>query len=911
MKQWLSRLPIRGKLLWLAAVVASVALAISGAVLISYAHDASADALRHRVQTQAKIMALSSSAALAFEDEDAAKNTLLALAGDQAILGAEIERADGTPFVEHTFGAEPVGRMRTRDDVVHASADIVLDERIGTIHIWAASSELKALLMRALAVLAFGGVASLLVALLAASRLQRVISDSILALADAADTVSRTKGYSVRVPQTTQDEVGKLVFAFNEMLAQTDAQGAELRAYQAELESKVALRTAELARALKDAQAAAQAKADFLANMSHEIRTPMNGVIGMLDLMEAEGLDAQRRSMLETARNSAEALLGIINDVLDFSKIDAGKLTLEHIDLELQPLAEEVCTLFARQAHSKGVEVTCLIESTVPRLVRGDPVRLRQILANLMGNAVKFTEQGEVGLAIRASRLDATRAAIEISIQDTGIGMSDEAVSRLFQSFTQADTSTTRRFGGTGLGLAITKRLIDAMNGNIVVSSEPGRGSTFVVTLPMEIGASSIQTRGADLSAFKLLIVDDNATSRRVLEHYLQALRIRYKSAASAREGLSLASAAAAEDEPFDVVVLDYQMPELDGLAFLRELRSNPKLAPTRCVVLSSVGDRQSGVEELNIAAWLNKPVRQSQLFSALAMVTGVSAGWNATAAAADAKDASNGLRFEARVLLVEDNAVNQQVALRMLAAVGINARLAMNGQEAVERIQSEPFDLVLMDCQMPIMDGYQATRAVREWEGSTGRRQRLPIVAMTANAMQGDRERCLQAGMDDYISKPVKRDSLTAALMRWIGPGVNGGALSPPNGSASLPTDVLDSVALGQLIELFDGDASAVIESYLKDSRDQLDIATQALRESNWVVLARSAHSLKSSSRSVGTQIVASLAEELEMAAREQQRAEQIEALIAQLRQALIRVEPPLRALANGDRHASVRYSV
>ncbi len=906
MKRWLSRLPIRGKLLWLAAIVASVVLFISGTVLISYAYDASADALRHRVQTQAKIMALSSSAALAFEDEEAAKSTLLALAGDQAILGAQIARADGTPFIEHVFGSESIERMRARDDVIHAASDIVLDERIGVIHIWAASSELKALLLHALAVLAFGGAAALLVALLAASRLQRVISDPILALAKAAETVSSTKDYTLRVQRTTHDEVGQLVTAFNEMLAQTDAQGAELRAYQAELESKVEQRTAELARALKDAQAAAQAKADFLANMSHEIRTPMNGVIGMLDLMEAEGLDSQRRSMLETARNSAEALLGIINDVLDFSKIDAGKLTLEHIDLELQPLAEEVCTLFARQAHTKGVEVTCLVESTVPHLVRGDPVRLRQVLANLMGNAIKFTERGEVALAVRASRIDASHAHIEISIQDTGIGMTPEAVSRLFQSFTQADSSTTRRFGGTGLGLAITKRLVDAMRGDIVVTSEPGRGSTFVVTLPMEIGASTNVMKHADLSAFRLLIVDDNATNRRVLEHYLQTLRVRHESAISGAQALALARKASADGEPFDVIVLDYQMPGMDGLAFMRALRSDPDVADAKCLVLSSVGDRQTGAEELDIAAWLNKPVRQSQLFSALAMVTGVSAGWNATAAAAEtSQGAATGVRFDARVLLVEDNVVNQQVASRMLAAVGINAHVAVNGREAFERVQAEAFDLVLMDCQMPIMDGYQSARAIREWEANAGR-ERLPIIAMTANAMQGDRERCLQAGMDDYISKPVKRDSLTAALMRWLAVREAGKAVSVPARNGASEEQLLDDVALGQLIELFDGDASAVIASYLEDSTHQLDLATAALRENDRIVLARSAHSLKASSRSLGVQVVASISEEMELLARAESTAEQLEALLTQLRQALIQVEPRLRTIAEGDRRAS-----
>jgi two-component system, sensor histidine kinase and response regulator len=907
MKRWLSRLPLRGKLMLLAAIATSVALLISGAVLIYYAHDASDSALRHRLQTQALITALSSSAALAFEDEEAAKSTLMALAGDEAILAADIVRADGSRFIEHVFADSEPDAIRERPDVMQASADIMLEGKIGSVHLFAAKSELRVLLARSLTVLGFAALASLFVALLAAARLQRIISDPILDLADTADTVSKTRDYTVRVEAKSEDEVGKLVVAFNDMLAQTDAQGAELRAYQAELEHKVEVRTEELALALKDAQAAAQAKADFLANMSHEIRTPMNGVIGMLDLMEAEGLDQQRRSMLETARNSAESLLGIINDVLDFSKIDAGKLTLEEIDVELLPLAEEVSTLFSRQAYSKGVEVTCLVESSVPTLVRGDPVRLRQVLANLLGNAIKFTEQGEVSLIVRAHREPQNRVNLELVIRDTGIGMTEEALSRLFQSFTQADSSTTRRFGGTGLGLAITRRLVDAMQGTIGVQSKPGQGSTFTVRLPLSVGSAKTSPRRADLSGFLALIVDDNATNRLVLEHYLQSLRVNYRSAASAREGLNLLREAKVTGKPFDMVLLDYQMPEMDGLSFLRNLRQDDAIKDTKCLVLSSMGDRQSGVDALEISAWLNKPVRQAQLYSAVAMVAGVSAGWSAKGVPVPMSEARRrpGLKPDARVLLVEDNVVNQQVASRMLSAFGISVQLAVNGLEAVTRIQSEAFDLVFMDCQMPVMDGYEATLKIRAWEQSTGR-DRLAIVAMTANAMQGDRERCLATGMDDYVSKPIKRDALSDTLSRWIGASAGQAALMLKPG-ASAQDQVLDLSAFAQLRELFDNDVDLLIESYLQDSVAQIDSMTHAVNSADRETLMRSAHSLKSSSRSLGARTVSELAEQIEALSRGAGSIDDMKDLIGKLRWAQTAVAARLQQERNESNASAV----
>jgi CheY-like chemotaxis protein/HPt (histidine-containing phosphotransfer) domain-containing protein/anti-sigma regulatory factor (Ser/Thr protein kinase) len=603
--------------------------------------------------------------------------------------------------------------------------------------------------------------------------------------------------------------------------------------------------------------------------------------------------------MLETARNSAEALLGIINDVLDFSKIDAGKLTLEDIDLELLPLAEEVSTLFAQQAHAKGVELTCFVEQSVPALVRGDPIRLRQVMANLLGNAVKFTEKGEVGVEVRAHEISADAVQIEIAIRDTGIGMKPEAVDKLFESFTQADTSTTRRFGGTGLGLAITKRLIEAMHGSIEVESAPGLGSRFIVKLPMRVGIAPRKQRRADLSSVSILIVDDNATNRLVLEHYLGSLGVRSRSVDSAVAGLHCLREAAAADEPFDMVLLDYQMPEIDGIGFLSAMRGDPQIKGTQCLVLSSIGDRQGGIERLEVAAWLSKPVRQSQLYSAISMVAGVSAGWTAVAAKpSSAAFASTGaLRFRANVLLVEDNAVNQQVASRLLASFGLQPSIVANGAEAIERTQHEHFDVIFMDCQMPVMDGYEATRRIRYRERVEARAH-VPIVAMTANAMQGDRERCLDSGMDDYIAKPVKREHLAQTLARWL-TETQAGSPEPQIAKSPMAAEAdnaFDESVFEQLCELFEDDVSDVIGAYLADTPVQFNVMSQAIATADHPVLDRAAHSLKSSSRSMGAIKVADLAERLETCGRKRGSLEEAATLLTDLRHAYAQAELILR---------------
>jgi len=760
-KRWFSSLPVRTKLMVIAGLVGAVALIASGGIHTTADYIAGQKSLQQRLQTQAEIAALNNTAAVAFDDVEVATEILNSFRADHAIVAAEIDRANGERFVRLELSP-------ARDGLVKATADIVAGERIGRLTVWATDEELKTELHRDLAVL-FGVIgASLAIALFATAGLQGYLTRPILALAAAADQVSARKDYSARVPVESDDEIGRLVKAFNGMLEELQLQANRVAEYQAGLESSVAARTAELVEALQHAQAATRAKADFLANMSHEIRTPMNGVIGMLDLLHMEQLRPEARSMLQTARGSADSLLGLINDVLDFSKIDAGKLTLEKIDVELRPLAEEVATLFSQQARAKGVEVACVIHNDVPAVLGGDPTRLRQVIANLLGNAVKFTHSGEVLLGVQC-RSPATAegvVTIQIVVQDTGIGMKPEATASLFEAFTQADSSTTRQYGGTGLGLAITRKLVDAMGGTIKVKSELGKGSIFSVFVPLELRSRQPLSRAMSLKGLRALVVDDNATNRCILTHYLDHGEASWEIAECANDGLDVARNAAAAGKPFDVVLLDYHMPGSDGMQFLKALRADPAIARTHCLVLSSLGDRVPEADLLGVTAWLTKPVRKAQLYDVLATLSGRSKGTQPALSA----DVAYEPRFEnARVLLVEDNRVNQLVAERMLKAFGIEATLVADGGQALAAVQQQPFDLVLMDCQMPVMDGYDATRAIRAWEATAPGPRRTSIVAMTAHAMQGDREKCLAAGMDDYLSKPIKREALGAALQRWL----------------------------------------------------------------------------------------------------------------------------------------------
>ena len=918
-------LPIRQRLTRTIVLSSGLVVLLSSAGLLTYDLIEFRRTLTQDLTTQAEIIGANTTAALAFDDDRAATQILAALEAKPEILLAVLTSADSTELARYepsgsnsSFSDEALAApgYRFTDNRLEVLHEVLLDGvPIGELYLQLDTSQWYSRLQTYGILVVFLTILSSALTVLLSSRVQTHVADPIMSLERTMHRVVVERDYSLRTTDTADGEIGTLIDGFNSMLGEIEdrnlaLQGAnqELSEQKSLLEQQVAERqraeedlkllnetleekveersraaedrAQELARAKEAAEAASEAKSQFVANMSHEVRTPMNGVLGMTELMLGTRLTPDQKRYADAILRSGQSLLQIIDDVLDFSKIEAGKLDMAEIDFHLPATLEDIISMQANAAHRKGLELGCLINDALEATVAGDPGRLNQVLTNLISNAIKFTEKGEVLVTASAESVDSGTMTVLFEVSDTGIGVDAEHQNRIFDIFAQRDASLTREHGGTGLGLGISKQLVTMMNGTIGVRSKGTSGSTFWFTARFDIRGEAYKGRAAKPTDSRVLIISKSSANSAILSRFMNSWRYPYTITEDESDARALLRDALDQDDPYNVVLIDVPVGHAKALSFATGLiddRSHPR---PRIVALSQDGNQDSEIAGVDVESYIAKPVRRADLRRAIegqqqrtrmaepSTANGAVDGWRTETV------------FRGRVLLADDNEINREVCQTMLADMGLEVEIAGDGEEAVSRAKQGTYDVIFMDCQMPVMDGYEATRVIRKTEQSENLK-RTPVVALTAHVMAGDREKCLEHGMDDYLGKPFTKATLGAVLQNWLQEGVRVGSRAGLDSKrpTSVGPEVMRNSSLlinGKTLDNIQNSGSEgnillerLVKIFIAEVPKNIEMLESAIGSNDATRLWQTAHRLKSSSNGIGAERLASLFREIEFLGR------------------------------------------